>query len=42
MGVGLMLAHAAVEHHGGGLDFLARPGGGTIARVVVPLSPPAA
>ncbi|MCV2217273.1 sensor histidine kinase [Thauera sp. Sel9] len=39
MGVGLMLAHAAVEHHGGRLAFLARPGGGTIARVAVPLRP---
>ncbi|MCM8565741.1 sensor histidine kinase [Thauera linaloolentis] len=39
MGVGLMLAHAAVEHHGGQLDFLSRPGGGTIARIAVPLRP---
>ena len=37
MGVGLMLAHAAVEHHGGQLSFHSRPGGGTIARLVLPL-----
>lgn len=32
MGVGLFLAHAAIEHHGGTLTFRPRPGGGTIAR----------
>ncbi|ATE58593.1 ATP-binding protein [Thauera sinica] len=32
MGVGLFLAHAAIEHHGGALAFRPRPGGGTIAR----------
>lgn len=37
MGVGLMLANAAVEHHGGQLSFHSRPGGGTIARLVLPL-----
>ncbi len=37
MGVGLYLAHDAVEHHGGSLDFRPRPGGGTIARLLVPL-----
>lgn len=37
MGVGLYLAHDAVEHHGGSLDFSPRPGGGTIARLLVPL-----
>ena len=37
MGVGLMLAHAAVEHHGGHLSFHSRPGGGTIARLALPL-----
>ncbi len=36
MGVGLMLAHAAVEHHGGYLEFRSRPGGGTIARMLIP------
>ena len=36
MGVGLMLAHAAVEHHGGRLEFRPRPGGGTIARLMIP------
>ena len=41
MGVGLMLAHAAVEHHGGRLDFHARSGGGTVARLAVPLRSPA-
>lgn len=42
MGVGLMLAFAAVEHHGGRLDFRLRPGGGTIARLLIPLRAPAA
>lgn len=37
MGVGLFLAHAAVEHHGATLDFLPRPGGGTIARLIIQL-----
>ena len=36
MGVGLMLAHAAIEHHGGRLEFRSRPGGGTIARMLIP------
>ena len=36
MGVGLMLAHAAIEHHGGQLEFRSRPGGGTIARMLIP------
>lgn len=36
MGVGLMLAHAAVEHHGGRLAFRPRPGGGTIACLMIP------
>ncbi|MHB1374590.1 MAG: ATP-binding protein [Thauera sp.] len=40
MGVGLMLAHAAVDHHGGRLEFLLRPGGGTIARITIPEQPP--
>ncbi len=42
MGVGLMLAFAAVEHHGGRLDFRLRRGGGTIARLLIPLRAPAA
>jgi two-component system sensor histidine kinase RegB len=37
MGVGLVLAHAAIEHHGGALEFHPRPGGGTIARFAIPL-----
>ena len=37
MGVGLMLAHAAIEHHGGRLEFRSRPGGGTIARMRIPV-----
>lgn len=36
MGVGLMLAHAAIEHHGGRLEFRSRPGGGTIVRMLIP------
>ena len=36
MGVGLMLAHAAIEHHGGRLEFRSRSGGGTIARMLIP------
>jgi two-component system sensor histidine kinase RegB len=37
MGVGLVLAYAAIERCGGELDFAARPGGGTVARVRLPL-----
>ncbi|MBN8442211.1 MAG: HAMP domain-containing histidine kinase [Thauera sp.] len=37
MGVGLLLAQTAVEHHGGALSFHPRPGGGTIARLTLPL-----
>ncbi|NMG47821.1 sensor histidine kinase [Azoarcus communis] len=37
MGVGLLLARAVVDRHGGRLDFLPRAGGGTIARVSIPL-----
>lgn len=40
MGIGLFLAHGAVELHGGALNFLPRPGGGTIARLSVPLQDP--
>lgn len=37
MGVGLLLAQAAIEHHGGRLDFCPRPDGGTIARLAIPV-----
>ncbi|MDO9598056.1 MAG: ATP-binding protein [Azoarcus sp.] len=37
MGVGLLLAQAAIEHHGGRLDFRPRPDGGTIARLAIPI-----
>jgi two-component system sensor histidine kinase RegB len=37
LGMGLVLAYAAIERSGGTLDFAARPGGGTIARVHLPL-----
>ena len=33
LGMGLVLAYAAVERSGGTLSFAARPGGGTIATV---------
>lgn len=37
MGIGLMLARSAADHHGGTLGFLPRPGGGTLARLTIPL-----
>ncbi len=37
MGVGLLLAHDAIESHRGHTDFVLRPGGGTIVRVSLPL-----
>lgn len=37
MGVGLLLAHVAIDRHGGELEFLPRGGGGSIARLRVPL-----
>jgi len=37
MGLGLFLAHSAIEHHGGVLGFAPRPDGGTIARLSIPL-----
>lgn len=40
MGIGLVLAYGAVEHHGGTLSFHPRPGGGTIARLAIPLQEP--
>lgn len=36
MGVGLILAQAALESHGGRLEFRPRPGGGTIACLRIP------
>lgn len=36
MGVGLILAQAALESHGGRLEFRARPGGGTLACLRIP------
>lgn len=36
-GVGLLLAQAAMEHLGGSLDLLPRPGGGLLARLRLPL-----
>jgi len=37
LGMGLVLAYAAIERSGGELGFASRPGGGTIARVRLPL-----
>ena len=37
MGIGLFLAHAAVARHGGSISIEGRTGGGTIARVDLPL-----
>ena len=38
MGIGLFLAQAAVARYRGRLDFLAREGGGTLARMSIPLA----
>jgi two-component system sensor histidine kinase RegB len=38
MGIGLFLARRAVERCGGALDFAERAGGGTIARLRIPLA----
>jgi len=38
LGMGLVLAYAAVERSGGTLGFTARAGGGTVATVRIPLS----
>lgn len=38
MGIGLFLAQAAVARHHGRLDFIAREGGGTLARMSIPLA----
>lgn len=37
LGLGVMLAFALVERAGGALTYLARPGGGTIARITLPM-----
>jgi len=37
MGIGLFLARAALERYEGNLSFDARPGGGTVARMELPL-----
>lgn len=41
-GLGLTIARGAITQHGGELRFTARPGGGTIATVLLPLQPGAA
>jgi len=38
MGMGVMLAYAAIERSGGRLEFAARAGGGTLAEVCIPLA----
>jgi two-component system sensor histidine kinase RegB len=38
LGMGLVLAYTAIERSGGELGFLARDGGGTVARVRLPLA----
>lgn len=37
MGIGLFLANASLERLGGEINFLARDGGGVIARVILPI-----
>jgi two-component system sensor histidine kinase RegB len=39
LGMGLVLAYTAIERSGGTLQFSARAGGGTVARLVLPLGP---
>ncbi len=39
LGLGLFLAHAAIERLGGQVSLCDRPGGGTRAQVVLPLAP---
>ena len=41
MGVGLDIARAAIDHHGGRVSFRQRPGGGTISSIRLPLNEPA-
>jgi two-component system sensor histidine kinase RegB len=38
LGMGVVLAYAAIERSGGALEFAAREGGGTVARVRLPLA----
>jgi PAS domain S-box-containing protein len=38
-GLGLALTHKTVEDHGGSVDFRPAPGGGTIFRIILPLTP---
>jgi signal transduction histidine kinase len=38
-GLGLALAHKIVEDHGGSIDFRAAGGGGTVFRILLPLTP---
>ena len=38
-GLGLALTHKIVEDHGGSIDFRPAPGGGTIFRIILPLTP---
>ncbi|CAA0102805.1 Sensor histidine kinase RegB [Halioglobus japonicus] len=42
LGIGLLLSRSAVERHGGQLSLSNAPDGGTIARIRLPASPPAA
>ena len=37
-GLGLFISREIIDQHGGGLDFRARPGGGTIFRIILPAS----
>jgi signal transduction histidine kinase len=38
-GLGLALTHKIVEDHGGSIDFRPASGGGTIFRIILPLTP---
>jgi PAS domain S-box-containing protein len=38
-GLGLALTHKIIEDHGGSIDFRPAPGGGTIFRIILPLTP---
>lgn len=40
LGIGLMLTIASIEQHGGSLEYMNRAGGGTIARVTLPVQFP--